>query len=141
MPWSCYRPIMHSLSLRKHIMADIDLRQQENQLQTMRASLLLRLHQAEKTDSDASHSAFTAQSLEIEDAELEHAQKISMKEDVYARQEFELKEMQSIDQALHRIELGIYGVCLECGEKIALRRLQVAPEAPFCLNCQSRLER
>ena len=121
-------------------MTDLDLRQQENQLQAMRASLVLRLHQAEKPDSDASLGALTVQSLEIEEAELEHVQKISLKEDVYARQEFELKEMQSIDQALHRIELGIYGVCLECGEKIALRRLQVAPEAPFCLNCQSRLE-
>jgi DnaK suppressor protein len=132
--------MMQSLSSRKHIMTDLDLRQQENQLQAMRASLVLRLHQAEKPDSDVSLGALTVQSLEIEEAELEHAQKISLKEDVYARQEFELKEMQSIDQALHRIELGIYGVCLECGEKIALRRLQVAPEAPFCLNCQSRLE-
>jgi RNA polymerase-binding transcription factor DksA len=132
--------MMQSLSSRKHIMTDLDLRQQENQLQAMRASLVLRLHQAEKPDSDASLGALTVQSLEIEEAELEHVQKISLKEDVYARQEFELKEMQSIDQALHRIELGIYGVCLECGEKIALRRLQVAPEAPFCLNCQSRLE-
>ena len=121
-------------------MTEIDLRQQEIQLQKMKASLNARLHLSDNAHSMASNSALTEQSLEIEQTDLEHAQKISLKEDVYARQEFELKEMQSIDQALKRIELGIYGVCLECGESIALRRLQVAPEVAFCLNCQSSLE-
>ncbi len=121
-------------------MTEIDLRQQEAQLLKMRASMLERLHPSDAKEVDSAQSAFTVQSLAIEQTELEHAQKISLKEDIYARQEFELKEMQSIDQALKRIELGIYGVCLDCGETIALRRLQVAPEAPFCLNCQSRLE-
>jgi DnaK suppressor protein len=121
-------------------MTEIDLRHQETQLLKMRASLLERLHKSDAPERDPAQSALTEQSLAIEQTELEHAQKISLKEDIYARQEFELKEMQSIDQALKRIELGIYGVCLECGETIALRRLRVAPEAPFCLNCQSRLE-
>ena len=121
-------------------MTEIDLRQQEVQLLKMRASMLERLHPSDAKEVDSEQSAFTVQSLAIEQTELEHAQKISLKEDIYAKQEFELKEMQSIDQALKRIELGIYGVCLDCGETIALRRLQVAPEAPFCLNCQSRLE-
>ncbi len=121
-------------------MTEIDLRQQEVQLLKMRASMLERLHPSDAKEVDSKQSAFTVQSLAIEQTELEHAQKISLKEDIYAKQEFELKEMQSIDQALKRIELGIYGVCLDCGEAIALRRLQVAPEAPFCLNCQSRLE-
>ncbi len=121
-------------------MTEIDLRQQEVQLLKMRASMLERLHPSDAKEVDSEQSAFTVQSLAIEQTELEHAQKISLKEDIYAKQEFELKEMQSIDQALKRIELGIYGVCLDCGEAIALRRLQVAPEAPFCLNCQSRLE-
>jgi hypothetical protein len=49
--------MMQSLSSRKHIMTDLDLRQQENQLQAMRASLVLRLHQAEKPDSDVSLGA------------------------------------------------------------------------------------
>ena len=121
-------------------MTEIDLRQQEVQLLKMRASMLERLHPSDAKEVDSEQSAFTVQSLAIEQTELEHAQKISLKEDIYAKQEFELKEMQSIDQALKRIEVGIYGVCLDCGEAIALRRLQVAPEAPFCLNCQSRLE-
>ena len=131
---------MQSPSFRKHIMADIDLRQQEIQLHKMKASLLARLDPAKNTPLQQSNCALSERSLEIEQTDLEHAQKISLKEGICARQEFELKEMQSIDQAMERIELGVYGVCLECGQSIALRRLQVAPEAAFCLNCQSRLE-
>lgn len=41
-----------------------------------------------------------------------------------------------IQQALRRMEEGVYGECLRCEEPIALERLEVRPEAPLCVRCQ-----
>jgi len=45
-----------------------------------------------------------------------------------------------VEGALSRIEDDEYGECLGCGEDIARRRLEVHPEAPFCIECQARRE-
>jgi DnaK suppressor protein len=46
-----------------------------------------------------------------------------------------------VEAALARIEAGEYGECQSCGEEINLRRLAAQPEAPLCLDCQSRREK
>jgi DnaK suppressor protein len=46
-----------------------------------------------------------------------------------------------IDAALARIENGNYGVCANCGKMISKDRLEVIPEAVFCIDCQSKAER
>jgi len=46
-----------------------------------------------------------------------------------------------VEAALDRIEAGEYGECQGCGEEIEPRRLRAQPEAPLCLDCQSRRER
>jgi len=48
--------------------------------------------------------------------------------------------LQRIAAALHRIEGGDYGYCLDCGEAISLRRLEVDPAAPLCIQCASKSE-
>ncbi|MBH46897.1 MAG: molecular chaperone DnaK [Halobacteriovorax sp.] len=40
-----------------------------------------------------------------------------------------------IETALKRIELGTYGDCLECGDKIDEKRLKARPEATVCREC------
>lgn len=42
--------------------------------------------------------------------------------------------------ALARLDDGSYGVCLDCGEKIAAARLEFRPEAARCLRCQEAHE-
>lgn len=44
-------------------------------------------------------------------------------------------ELRRIDAALHRIEEGEYGWCVECGEAIGEKRLEVDPAAPRCRAC------
>jgi len=44
-------------------------------------------------------------------------------------------------EALERLRNGEYGICQECGEVIAPRRLRVIPEAATCVRCQDRLDR
>ena len=46
-------------------------------------------------------------------------------------------EMRRIEAALARIEDGEFGYCLECGEEIAMRRLELDPAAPLCIDCAS----
>ena len=43
--------------------------------------------------------------------------------------------LQRIDAALKRIEDGGYGECLECGEPIPPRRLEIDPAAALCVSC------
>jgi len=48
------------------------------------------------------------------------------------RREFEIKR---IDAALKRIKDGEFGFCNNCGENIPLKRLEVSPSTPLCLDC------
>ena len=43
--------------------------------------------------------------------------------------------LERIDEALGRIEDGSYGECLECGEPIPPRRLEIDPAATLCVSC------
>jgi DnaK suppressor protein len=47
------------------------------------------------------------------------------------------RELRRIEAALARIDEGDYGYCLECGEEIAVRRLELDPAAPLCVGCAS----
>jgi DnaK suppressor protein len=42
----------------------------------------------------------------------------------------------NIDWALKRLEAGVYGFCLHCGNEISGARLQAIPEARWCVTCQ-----
>ncbi len=44
-------------------------------------------------------------------------------------------QIQRIEAALGRLEHGDYGYCVECGEEISEKRLEVDPSAPFCIRC------
>lgn len=44
-------------------------------------------------------------------------------------------ELRRIDAALERLEEGDYGYCVECGEEIETKRLDVDPAAPRCAGC------
>jgi len=52
----------------------------------------------------------------------------------------ERKLMNKIDQALDRIEGGTYGICDQCGEEIAMKRLEARPVATYCINCKTKQE-
>ena len=51
------------------------------------------------------------------------------------------KLISKIDEALRRIEEGIYGFCEETGEPIGLARLEARPIATLSLEAQERHER
>ncbi len=50
------------------------------------------------------------------------------------------EEIRAIDAALARIDQGVYGKCLDCGDDIPLARLEAYPTAERCRECQARRE-
>jgi len=46
------------------------------------------------------------------------------------------EQMAEVEQALHKLELGTYGLCDICGQPIAPERLEALPWANLCLSCK-----
>jgi DnaK suppressor protein len=54
--------------------------------------------------------------------------------------QFKSETLRRIDDALVRLNAGVYGDCLECEEPIAKSRLRAMPFAIRCTACQERHE-
>jgi DnaK suppressor protein len=50
------------------------------------------------------------------------------------------RTLANVDAALAAMRQGSYGICVECGEPIASKRLQTIPWASHCIRCQEVLE-
>jgi RNA polymerase-binding protein DksA len=46
-------------------------------------------------------------------------------------------QLDDVDAALARIEAGKYGICANCGKKIAQARLEARPESILCIDCKT----
>jgi RNA polymerase-binding transcription factor DksA len=51
------------------------------------------------------------------------------------------KRVEDIDLALRKIAKGTYGTCEKCHESIFLARLELIPEARFCVECERKLRK
>jgi DnaK suppressor protein len=49
--------------------------------------------------------------------------------------------LKQIDEALVRMDEGVYGTCLRCGQAIDPARLEALPQADYCLDCRREEER
>jgi len=49
-------------------------------------------------------------------------------------------QLTSLEEALSRLEMGTYGKCEGCGERINLQRLKLVPFTAYCLECQKLQE-
>jgi DnaK suppressor protein len=71
----------------------------------------------------------------------DEAANIYNKQVLLSLNENERTRLQEVDEALDRIENGMYGICEECGGPISLKRLEVRPVAKYCVPCLTRLEK
>jgi len=55
--------------------------------------------------------------------------------------ETQRRKINDIDVALEQIEKGEYGVCMECGEDISSRRMEVRPFSRYCIDCKTDIEK
>ena len=52
----------------------------------------------------------------------------------------ERKLLGKIEEALNRIDEGIFGICEDCGEEIGLKRLEARPVTTLCIDCKTLQE-
>ena len=81
-----------------------------------------------------------AAAAQLGQSEDEHAQNITERELAFAIDEHESAELNAIQAALVRVREGTYGACVDCGQTIALARLQASPDVERCMSCQTQRE-
>jgi DnaK suppressor protein len=52
----------------------------------------------------------------------------------------EQKLLSKIEEALQRIDDGVFGECDSCGELIGLKRLEARPVTTLCIECKTAQE-
>ncbi len=52
----------------------------------------------------------------------------------------ERKLLNKIKEAIERIDNGSYGICDDCGDEIAVERLDARPVTTYCIDCKTRQE-
>jgi len=72
--------------------------------------------------------------------EIDLASSLEGREMAFQLSSRERNELRLIEDALVRITKGTYGVCESCSKKIGVKRLQIMPLTPLCIECQSNLE-
>ncbi len=64
----------------------------------------------------------------------------SMGDERLALLESKNRTRDQLDEALRRLDAGVYGICEECGGPIGDTRLSALPFARRCIACQDKLE-
>jgi DnaK suppressor protein len=52
----------------------------------------------------------------------------------------EQRLLKKIDQALERVETGMFGICEDCGNEINIQRLEARPVTTMCIDCKTLQE-
>jgi len=48
------------------------------------------------------------------------------------------KLLRAIEEAIHRVDQGTYGICMECENDIAAARLEAVPWTRVCIDCKAK---
>jgi len=55
-----------------------------------------------------------------------------------ALKQTDAKLLRAIEDALHRVEQGTYGICSDCEEEIPTVRLDAVPWTRVCISCKAK---
>jgi len=79
-----------------------------------------------------------AKPLNAEDTDMEEKANEMTENDTLVSLEHSLElRLKDVHAALEKMAAGAYGVCEKCGKEIAPQRLQAAPEARLCMECNN----
>ncbi len=67
---------------------------------------------------------------------LDAVQNATMRELAIRNLDRDSAQMRQVRAALHRIQDGSFGSCLNCEDEISPKRLKAVPWAAYCLSCQ-----
>jgi RNA polymerase-binding transcription factor len=68
----------------------------------------------------------------------------SMENDVHVRlklKQTDHKLFRAIEDAIHRVDQGTYGICQDCENEIAPARLEAVPWTRVCIECKSKQDK
>jgi len=65
----------------------------------------------------------------------------SLENDLHVRlalKQTDHKLLRAIEEAIHRIDHGTYGICMDCENEIAPARLEAVPWTRTCIDCKEK---
>jgi DnaK suppressor protein len=98
----------------------------------------LKTRRAELGDGRRNREALAIETSADELDRIQHAQERDFAMEALDRQSLRQRE---ITAALERIDNGSFGICLNCEEEIAAKRLAAVPWTALCIVCQEASER
>lgn len=107
---------------------DIDLMAMKSRLEARRAELL----RLTETSAESRRPVELDQTRVGRLSRMDALQDQAMQLETGRRRQIELKR---IEGALERLAEGDYGYCVGCGEEIAVKRLELDPTTPVCIDC------
>ena len=88
----------------------------------------------------------TNQSTERKTSESNFSNEIDMASDLEGREMmFQLtsrdrSELKRIQDAIYKLDHGVYGICESCSKKISAKRLKILPLSTLCIQCKEAME-
>ena len=110
---------------------DLDTQQYKQVLLKLQADLLA----VEQSGQEAAQTVELDQTVVGRVSRMDALQGQAMAKDSQQRRTIQL---QRITASLQRIEKGIFGLCLRCGEAIHVKRLEFDPSTPLCIDCANQ---
>jgi len=107
----------------------LDIKNNEERLIVLKRRILHRLNLLDKDKKRTSNplpESLDDQAVAIENDEV--ISRLGMQDSI---------ELQSINDALRRMEAKVYGICISCGNEISKRRLKAMPYAANCIKCEN----
>jgi DnaK suppressor protein len=106
--------------------------------------MLVERRQAVQREIDESLAAYREGQNRMREESVPDTEDLSV-QDSTAEQRISLMESRNrtraqLDEALRRLDEGLYGICADCGEPIGEARLKALPFARRCVACQEQAE-
>jgi DnaK suppressor protein len=110
------------------------------ELTRMRERLLTLAAELQELEESSREAAETVELDQARQGRLSRVDALQGQAMSIAAQERRRVERSRIEAALARIDAGIFGDCVVCGEPIAPQRLELDPSTPMCITCASEAE-
>lgn len=99
----------------------------ESRLKTLQKELNHKLDSIKENVTQAANADWNEQAQERENDEVLDALGNEVR-----------RELNLVNGALHRIKLGEYEYCDDCGQNIDISRLNILPYTQYCITCASK---
>jgi DnaK suppressor protein len=113
----------------------INLKDLKNRVAKQRNTVLLALRRLKRDDPFATEDRSIIVEPGTDAAQLFGHEQTAVLEDKLR------KDLKEIETALSKIKKGTYGVCERCKKPIEGARLEVKPQAIYCLKCEKEIEK